>query len=278
MALDRRTELGAFLRSRRARLRPDDLGLPGHGGRRRVPGLRREELAMLAGVSVDHYVRLEQGRTLHFSDAVLDAVARALRLDPAERDHLHRLARPSSGTAPSPQEVRPGLRRLLDQAGDVPGYVLGRDLDVLAWNPLACALLADFGALPPRERNLARLIFLDPRLRDLYVDWRGKAGDVVAFLRLDASRRPGDPATTALVEELSALSPDFRTLWAEHRLKDKTHGRYVYRHPVVGELELGFETLRLPDDPDQAFIAHTVEPGSPSETALRLLAKTATGR
>ncbi|MFC0037378.1 helix-turn-helix transcriptional regulator [Actinomadura rayongensis] len=279
MALDRRAELGAFLRSRRARLRPDDLGLPDHGGRRRVPGLRREELALLAGVSVDHYVRLEQGRTLHFSDAVLDAVARALRLDPTERAHLHRLARPSSGTAPaSPQEVRPGLRRLLDQAGDVPGYILGRNLDVLAWNPAASALLTDFGALPPRERNLARLIFLDPRLRDLYVDWRGKAGDVVAFLRLDASRRPDDPATTALVEELSALSADFRTLWAEHRLKDKTHGRYIYRHPVVGDLELGFETLRLPDDPDQVFIAHTVEPGSPSETALRRLASTAAGR
>ncbi|MER6306855.1 helix-turn-helix transcriptional regulator [Streptomyces sp. NPDC001657] len=277
MTLDRRAELGEFLRSRRARLRPEDLGLPDYGGRRRVPGLRREELARLAGVSVDHYVRLEQGRTLHFSEAVLDAVARALRLDAVEREHFYRLARPWSDAdrgddPPQPQRVRPGLRRLLDLAADVPAYIVGRNTDVLAWNRLAAALITDFGVLPPRQRNLARLVFLDEGMRGLYADWRGKAGDVAAYLRLDAGRHPDDPRTAELLTELSDASPEFREAWAEHRLKDKTHGRYVYRHPVVGELDLGFETLRLPDDPDQALIAHTVEEDSPSHTALRLLA------
>ncbi|WP_330239653.1 helix-turn-helix transcriptional regulator [Streptomyces sp. NBC_00525] len=277
MALDRRAELGEFLRSRRARLSPAEAGLPDYGGQRRVPGLRREELARLAGVSVDHYVRLEQGRTLHFSEAVLDAVARALRLSEVERGHLYRLARPWSdadrpGQEPGTQRVRPGLRRLLESAADVPAYIVGRNVDVLAWNGLAAALITDFGALPPRQRNLARLVFLDEGTRSLYADWRVKAGDVAAYLRLDAGRHPGDPSTAELIEELSAAGPEFRELWAEHRLKDKTHGRYLYRHPVVGELDLGFETLRLPDDPDQALVAHTVEEGSPSETALRLLA------
>ena len=273
MVLDRRAELGEFLRSRRARLRPEDLGLRDYGTRR-VPGLRREELARLAGVSVDHYVRLEQGRTLHFSEAVLDAVARALRLDPVERDHLHRLARPwpADAETPAAQQVRPGLRRLLDSITDVPAYIVGRGTDVLAWNDLAAALLTDFGALPPAARNLARLVFLDEGIRHLYEDWQAKAADVAAYLRLDAGRHPGDPVGAALVEELLAASPEFRETWARHDLRDKTHGRYVYRHPVVGRIDLGFETLRLPDDPDQALVAHTVAAGSASETALRLLA------
>lgn len=278
--MDRRAELGEFLRSRRARLSPgqaglpDPPGLPGHGGRRRVPGLRREELARLAGVSVDHYVRLEQGRDLHFSSSVLDAVARALRLDDTERAHLYRLARPESATPVAPQEVRPGLRRLLDSVGEVPAYVVGRNLSVLAWNPLGAALIADFGALPARERNLARLVFLDDDVKALFGDhYPSKASDVAAFLRLDAARHPGDPEIADLVAELSAASPEFRVRWAEHRLKEKTHGRYLYRHPLVGDLDLAFETLRLPGEPDQALVAHTVEPGSPSEAALRLLAR-----
>ncbi|MDL4812697.1 helix-turn-helix transcriptional regulator [Actinomadura opuntiae] len=276
MALDRRAELGEFLRSRRARLKPEELGLPDYGGRRRVPGLRREELARLAGVSVDHYVRLEQGRTLQFSEAVLDAVARALRLDEVERGHLYRLARPYTEPAGAPahesQRVRPGLRRLLESTPDVPVYVVGRYTNVLAWNDLAAALITDFGALPPEERNFARLVFLDEGMRGLYADWRAKAADIVGYLRLDIGRHPGDHAAAALVEELSAASPEFREIWAEHGLKEKTYGRYVYRHPAVGTLELGFETLRLPDDPDQALIAHTVEQDSPSHAALRLLA------
>ncbi|MCC3314544.1 helix-turn-helix transcriptional regulator [Nocardia africana] len=271
MSLDRRAELGEFLRSRRARLRPEEVGLAEHGTRRRVPGLRREELALLAGVSVDHYVRLEQGRTLHFSESVLDAVARALRLNPLERDHLYRLARPWSGTEPAAaQQVRPGLRRLLDTA-DVPAYIVGRGTDVLAWNRAAAALITDFGALPPGQRNLARLVFFDEGMRELYEDWPAKAADVVAYLRLDAARNPGDHGIAALIDELRRRGADFERLWSRHEVKDKTHGHYVYRHPVVGRLDLGFETLRLPDDPDQALIVHTVEPDSPSATALRLL-------
>ncbi|QLY33703.1 helix-turn-helix transcriptional regulator [Nocardia huaxiensis] len=274
MTLDRRAELGEFLRSRRARLSPQEVGLVDHGARRRVPGLRREELALLAGVSVDHYVRLEQGRTLHFSESVLDAVARALRLNPLERDHLYRLARPWTGEEPAAeQQVRPGLRRLLDSASDVPSYIVGRGTTVLAWNRLAAALITDFAALAPADRNLARLIFLDEGMRELYEDWPAKAADVVAYLRLDASRNPADEAIAALIDELHQRDPEFRRLWDRHELKDKTHGRYVYLHPVVGRLDLGFETLRLPDDPDQALIAHTVEPESPSATALQLLAR-----
>ncbi|MBF6066262.1 helix-turn-helix domain-containing protein [Nocardia terpenica] len=273
MTVDRRAELGEFLRSRRARLRPEEVGLIDHGTRRRVPGLRREELALLAGVSVDHYVRLEQGRTLQFSESVLDAVARALRLNPVEREHFYRLARPWSGEeTPADQQVRPGLRRLLDSTGDVPAYIVGRGTRVLAWNRLAAALVTDFAALDPLDRNLARLVFLDEGMRELYEDWDAKAADVVAYLRLDLSRNPGCPVVSALIDELSGASPEFREHWSRHELKDKTHGRYVYIHPEVGRLELSYETLRLPDDPDQALIAHTVEPGSPSETALRLLA------
>ncbi|WP_034592645.1 helix-turn-helix transcriptional regulator [Hamadaea tsunoensis] len=272
MLLDRRAELGEFLRSRRARINPDEAGLPDYGGRRRVPGLRREELALLAGVSVDHYVRLEQGRTLHFSEAVLDAVARVLRLDGTEREHLYRLARPWSGPAAEPQRVRPALQRLLDSAGDVPAYIVGRNVDVLAWNPLAASLITDFGALPVAERNLARLVVLDEGVRALYADWPAKVADVAAYLRLDAARHPDDPYTAALLAELTEASPQFRAAWAEHGLKDKTHGSYVYRHPVVGELELSFEALRFPDEPDQALVMHIVEAGSASETALRLLA------
>lgn len=273
MTLDRRAQLGEFLRSRRARLSPDELGLPDAGARRRVPGLRREELALLAGVSVDHYVRLEQGRTLHFSESVLDAVARALRLDPVERDHLYRLARPfADAESPARQVVRPGMLRLLRSVGDVPAYVIGRSADILAWNDMAAALLTDFAATPPEQRNMARLVLLDEGIRRLYADWPAKVRDVAGYLRLDAARHPDDPRASALVAELLAASPEFRAAWAEHGLKDKTHGDYVYLHPVVGRLELGFEALRLPDDPDQALVAHTVEDGSPSQTALRLLA------
>ncbi|WP_330253865.1 hypothetical protein OG874_04495 [Nocardia sp. NBC_00565] len=165
-----------------------------------------------------------------------------------------------------------GGRGVEPAAADVPAYIVGRGTNVLAWNPLAAALITDFGALPPRGRNLARLVFLDEGMRELYEDWAAKAADVVAYLRLDLARNPGDAGIAALIEELNANSADFRDLWERHELKDKTHGRYVYRHPVVGRLDLGYETLRLPDDPDQALIMHTTEPDSPSATALALLA------
>ncbi len=266
--------MGEFLRSRRARLRPDEVGLIEHGTRRRVPGLRREELALLAGVSVDHYIRLEQGRTLHFSESVLDAVSRALRLSDVERDHLYRLARPRADNEPAEQRVRPGLRLLVDSA-EVPTVVLGRGTQVLAWNPLAAALFTDFGALPAEHRNLARLIFLDEGMRALYEDWPAKLADVTGYLRLEATRHPNDRDITTLIAELHTASEEFRARWQQHGLKEKTHGRYAYLHPLVGRIELNFETLRLPGDPDQAVIAHTVDPGSPSATALQLLANLA---
>ncbi|MDA2813545.1 helix-turn-helix transcriptional regulator [Nocardiopsis sp. RSe5-2] len=281
--MDRRTELGRFLRSRRARIAPEDAGVPHFGGRRRVPGLRREELAQLAGVSVDHYVRLEQGRGVHFSDEVLDAVARVLRLDASERRHLYDLARPdpAAGAAPStadgaaPEQagaVRSGLRLLVASMGDVPAYVLDHRLNVVAWNPLVAELLTDFGALPPERRNIVRLMFLDEAFAELYRDRARKAEDVVAFLRLNAGRDQGDAGLGALVAEMSRESPHFRRLWADHPVKEKTHGRYGFRHPLVGEFDLNYETLRPPDAPNLVLVAYTAEEGSPGAQALGLLA------
>nr|WP_189241582.1 helix-turn-helix transcriptional regulator [Planobispora rosea] len=274
-AVNTRAELAEFLRTRRARLRPEDVGLQPFGGaRRRVPGLRREELAQLAGVSVDYYVRLEQGRTNNVSEEVLEAVARALRLSEDERAHLGNLARPAPARrrpAPRAERVRPGLQRLLDMAEGIPAYIIGRRGDVLAWNRMAAAAFVDFGALPPAERNWARMIFLNEDVRALFADWRAKAQETVAHLRLRAGAYPDDPQLAALVGELSVKSEDFRRWWADHNVKDKTNGRKVVRNPLVGELVLDYESLRLPDDPDQVLVVYTAEAGSASEASLRLL-------
>lgn len=245
-----------------------------YGERRRVPGLHREELAQLAGLSVDYYVRFEQGRSDNVSDAIIDAVASALRLDQAERAHLHNLARGvrASTHREPPQEVRPGLVRLLDAIKDTPAYIVGRRTDILAWNPLFAKLTVDLDALAAEERNKAWLVFRNEDVRSRYVGWETKARDVVAYLRMDLGRHPGDPAFDALIARLSAESPEFRHLWADQEVRDKTHGGYHMRHPVAGEFTLAYETLRLPDDPDQALITYTAEPGSPSEAALQLIA------
>ncbi|CAL9627545.1 hypothetical protein SUDANB95_05968 [Actinosynnema sp. ALI-1.44] len=263
-------DLGEFLRTRRARVRPDDVGLPG-GGRRRVPGLRREELALLAGVSVDYYMRLEQGRTPSVSDAVLDAVARVLRLDETERAHLRNLVRPRTPRKHVPQRIRPGLRRLLDMMEGTPAFVLGRRTDVLAWNALADALY-NFGELSPDMFNAARHAFLDPDARRFYRDWPTIAADTVAVLRMDAGRHPDDPRLAALVGELSMKDETFRTLWAQHAVLEKTHGSKLFRHPVVGDLDLDYEMLALPGDPDVNLAVYTAKEGSPSAERLRLLA------
>jgi transcriptional regulator with XRE-family HTH domain len=270
--------LGEYLAARRARVRPDDVGIPVLG-RRRVPGLRREELAQLAGVSVDYYVRLEQGRARHPSPEVLDALARALRLDDLERRHLHELgaserARPRHRT-PSREEARTALTWLLDAFRDVPALVMGRRMDVLAWNRLAAALVGDFGAMSPRERNLARHVFLDPAARDVYVEWEVVAHDTVGVLRRAAAQYPDDEELEALIGELSVKSPQFARWWAGADVHEKTFGSKRYAHPVVGELELRFETFTLPGDPGQTLLTYVAEPGSPSETALRLLAQLA---
>ncbi|MFJ2865658.1 helix-turn-helix domain-containing protein [Kitasatospora sp. NPDC087314] len=274
--MDQRTELSEFLRSRRARLRPEDVGLPGTTTRRRVPGLRREELAQLAGVSTAYYTRLEQGHGESVSAAVLDAIARVLRLSPAEREHLGRLTKPARrrpGRAVTRRQcVRPALQQLLDAMEGVPAYVIGRRLDVIGWNRLGTALLGDFAAMPPEQRNMAWHVFLDPAAHELYQDWEGKATDVVGMLRLDAGRDPDDPRLASLIGELSLKSADFRRLWAAHGIQDKGHGTKQLHHPVVGRLSLQYETLRPAGEPDQVLVTYHAEPGSGSAESLRLLA------
>ncbi|APY86675.1 helix-turn-helix domain-containing protein [Streptomyces alfalfae] len=273
--LDGRAELSEFLRTRRARLRPADVGLPEYGRHRRVPGLRREELAQLAGVSVAYYTRLEQGNGRNVSTEVLDAIARALRLTDAEQAHLTRLAKPKTvkkKRAARPQHLRPGLQQLLDSVDGVPAYVVGRRSDILGWNALAAALFGDWSELAPEHRNWARICFLDERSREFFVDWEQKASDIVGYLRMDAGCYPNDPRLSALVGELSVKSEEFRNLWATHDVREKGHGVKRMRHPLVGELTLSFETLRLPDDCDQSMIMYHAEPDSASAQALRLLA------
>ncbi|MDX6336346.1 MAG: hypothetical protein QOG05_3686 [Streptosporangiaceae bacterium] len=268
------TELRDFLRSRRARITPGDAGLAPQPGTRRVPGLRREEVAQLAGVSMDYYVRLERGRHVNVSETVLDALARALRLNDTERDHLFAVARPgrSRRRPVPPQRVRPGLYRVLDSLAEIPATVIGRRLDVLATNRMARALVTDFDRLPHRERNMARYMFLNEGARELYIDWEMAARSTVAALHLYAGRYPGDPQLAALIGELSVRDTDFRRWWADHDVFAHTYGYKRLHHPVVGDLTLNYESLTITGDPEQSLGLHTADPGSPSEQALRLLA------
>jgi transcriptional regulator with XRE-family HTH domain len=274
--MDRSTEIREFLRTRRARVTPEQAGIAPHPGARRVPGLRREEVAQLAGVSVDYYVRLERGRTQGVSQTVLEAVARALQLDETERAHLFDLARPTAARARrkrplSPQRVRPALYRALDALA-VPAIVQGRRMDVLAANRLGHALVTDFAARPHRERNAARFVFLDEAARALYTDWERVAGDCVATLRLYAGRHPDDPQLTELIGELSLHSETFRRLWADHDVVAHTTGAKRFHHPVVGDLALDYVVLAVEGDPEQTLVIYTPEPGSPSAEALAILA------
>ncbi|MET8771167.1 helix-turn-helix transcriptional regulator [Streptomyces sp. NPDC004658] len=269
--------LAEFLRSARARLTPQQAGLDDPGlGRRRVSGLRREELARLAGVSVDYYTRLEQGRSRSASAEVLDALATALRLDDAERSHLHTLARPRPARRrhPRPQRVHRATWDLLDALQQTcrPAFVLGRRLDVLAHNQLAGRLITDFHTLPAAERNQARFVFLDPHARELYRDWTRVAADTAAMLRLDAGRHPDDPALSALIGDLSLHSKEFHRFWSDNKVHRRTTGTKDYHHPLVGDLTVTYQALTPADDPDQILFVYATEPGSPSETALRLLA------
>ncbi|MFD5743516.1 helix-turn-helix domain-containing protein [Streptomyces massasporeus] len=271
-------ELGDFLRSRRARIQPEEVGLPSYG-RRRVPGLRREEVAQLAGVSVDYYVRLEQGRgpgapsrtrSGGVSDAVLDAIARVLRLDAAEHEYLRAVARPrrQDGHGPAAPRVRPGVQVLLDGMDRNPAYVLDHRMDVLAWNPLADAVLGFGGA---GDLSLPRRLFLDPAARELYPDWAEVTAQTVAHLRLQAGHHPGDPATGELVAELARASEEFRRLWVDHLVKPCDHGVKLLRHPVAGLLTLPYETLTIPAAPDQTIVVYAPEPGSETAERLQLL-------
>lgn len=272
-------ELGEFLRTRRGALRPADVGIPTAGGRRRVPGLRREELAQLAGVSVAYYTRIEQGQSANASPGVLDAIARALELTDDERSHLHALARPAPArrAAARPEKLRPAAKGLIDAMDGVAAAVLGRRLDALAWNPLCHALFSghlpyDAPDRPSTRPNWAEQVFLDPHTRDLFVDWERAARNIVGYLRVQAGRYPDDPGLAALVGRLTLGSRRFGELWAQHTVRDKTHARARLRHPLVGELELCNETLRFPDAPDYLLSTFYAEPGSPAEAALHLLA------
>jgi transcriptional regulator with XRE-family HTH domain len=271
-------DLREFLRSRRARLSPGELGISGTPGSRRVPGLRREELAALAGVSVDYYVRLEQGRNLNPSDAVLDSIARALRLNDAERVHLFDLARPSADrrrrSPRRPQRVSAATYQLLEtlDLAISPALLLGRRMDVLAANQTGRALICDFNALPARHRNYARFMFLDENARELHADWASVAAETAAALRLDAGRYPDDPDLSALVGELSVKSEHFRQWWADHQVLARTSGTKRYRHPLVGDLTVTYQALKLPEDPDQTLFVYTAASGTPDHNALRLLA------
>jgi transcriptional regulator with XRE-family HTH domain len=279
--VDNRKELREFLISRRAKVTPEQAGLPTYGGHRRVPGLRREEVSLLGGVSVEYYTRLERGNAQGVSESVLESLVRALQLDEAERAHLFELARRTTVTPArrrAAQRVRPGLQQLLDAMTDVPAFVQNGRLDVLATNALGRALYCDLydddvvrGAAG-RPPNHARYTFLDPRSADFYPDWNLAARTGVALLRAETGRRPDDRVLTELIGELTTRSDRFSALWAAHDVRRHTSGTKHFHHRVVGDLELDYENLELPGDDGQALVSYTAAPGSTSQQALRFLA------
>jgi len=278
--------LGDFLQARRARLRPEDVGLREVGPRRRVQGLRREELAQLAGVSVSYYTRLEQGLSRGASAEVLEAIARALRLDAHERDHLERLAgsarRAPRVRRPRPEKVSGETLDLMRALDGVPALILGRRTDVLAWNELGHSLLAGHvdPASPddPANRpNTSRMIFLDPHCRELYSDWRRKARAVVGNLRIAVGRHPEDPLLAGLIGELTMKSPEFVALWGDHRITPCDAASYDLHHPVVGAVTVTQQTLAIARSPEQNLVVVTTAAGSPSEEALALLRQAGSG-
>lgn len=279
--MDARRQLGEFLQTRRAQLRPEDLGLTTYDGQRRVPGLRREELALLAGVSASYYARLEQGLSSNASPPVLDAIAQALRLNDAERQHLHALAAAANSRPtrrrPPPERVGDAVLELIQAMADVPVVVLGRGSDVLAWNRAGHALHA--GHLDPRapetrgqRPNMARQVFLDEHTRELYEDWPVKARAVVGTLRLASGRYPHDPALAALIGELTVHSTEFAGLWAAHKVKSGESAVYRMRHPLVGAMTVTQQSLRT--EQDQVIVVATTEAGSASRAAMTLLVHT----
>ena len=268
-------ELGEFLRSRRSRLSPIEVGL--HGGTaRRVTGLRREELAVLAGVSADYYARLEQGRARNISDSVLSAVADALRLDDLERRHLTELVRPArsvSSATSKPLRVRAALRAMIHALDPTPAVLHGPRMEVLAINRAGAALLDDFEAMPPAERNMVHWMFLNAKARAVYPDWSDIAAQLVAILRLAAGRDAGDQLLAALIDEITAQSDEFATYWSDHRVSQHTHGPKRFEIESVGALTLNYEALIPPSDPELRVIIYTAEVGSPSDERLRELLK-----
>ncbi|MFJ3801182.1 helix-turn-helix domain-containing protein [Streptomyces sp. NPDC090088] len=282
--MDQRSQIQEFLASRRARISPQSVGLPVAGRKRRVPGLRREEVAALAGLSVDYYVRLERGALTNASDSVLRAIARALRLDAAEQAHLVDLARagrPATASRPrrtSPAAIAPQLQTVLDALVGVPALVRSPTLDMIAANSLGRAL---YSVLPIGARtapNLARFTFLDPRAPQFWRDWDEVADDLTAQLRAAAGASPSDRALTDLAGELSTRSDTFRELWARHDVRAHGRGTKRFQHPVVGALELRYDLLHLAAEPGLTMIAYTAEPGTTSHDSLSLLASWAAGQ
>jgi len=272
-----RDEIKAFLTTRRARITPDQAGLPSYGGRRRVKGLRREEVAMLAGISVEYYTRLERGTARGVSEEVLEGLARALQLDEAERTHLYDLVRATQANAParrrSAQErVRPSVQQILDAMTDVPAFVRNDRLDVLAANGLGRAFYSEIYADPIQPPNTGRFVFLSPRAREFFLDWDRIAADTVGILRQSAGRDPYDKRLSDLIGELSTRSDEFRVRWAAHDVNLHRSGVKRFHHPVVGDLTLTFEMMELAADPGLNLLAYSAEPGSRSEEALNLLA------
>ncbi|WP_369375146.1 helix-turn-helix transcriptional regulator [Promicromonospora sp. Populi] len=274
---DHRAEVREFLSSRRARITPEQAGLPAYGNNRRVQGLRREEVAMLAGVSVDYYVRMERGNLAGASESVLDALVGALQLDEAERDHLFTLARTAgSGSRTrrrrAPNSVRPAVQQVLDAISDAPAWVRNGRHDIVAMNRLARALYAPVLANPRLPANTARFVYLDPAAQDFFVDWERIAKDSASYLRLEAGRNPHDPDLVALVGELSTQSELFRQRWASHDVRLHRSGQKRLRHPVVGQLDLNFESMDLPSEPGLVLNVYTAAAGTPAADGLALLA------
>jgi hypothetical protein len=278
--MDTSNEIREFLMSRRSRLTPARIGLPDFGGRRRVPGLRREEVALVAGISVEYYTRLERGNASGVSEAVLDGIARALQLDEVEAGHLADLVRASNSSTtlrprravPRTQQVTPVVQQIVDGMGSMPTIVQNASLDVVASNRLGRAFYLDMHITPGRPVNFARYIFLEPRAREFYRDWDAVAEQSVALLRTAAGRAPLDKSLTALVGELSMASAEFRALWASHTVREHRSGEKQVRHPVVGDMDLVFESMVLSSQPGLLLIAYTAAPKSVSHDSLQLLA------
>lgn len=276
--MDNRTETRDFLSTRRAKIAPEQAGLTVYGGNRRVPGLRRGEVAMLAGVSVEYYTRLERGNLAGVSESVLESLANALQLDDAERAHLYDLARAASDGGKSrrrpvrKQAIRPGVQLTLDAISGSPAFIRNGRLDLLATNALGRALYADIYDSPSGPPNHARFLFLDPRSHDFYTDWERAANDTVAIMRTEAGKDPYDRGLSDLVGELSTRSEEFRVRWASHNVRQHYSGKKHFRHRIVGDLHLLYEALELSADAGMTLTVYNAEPGTGTDDALKLLA------
>ncbi|MER5180975.1 helix-turn-helix transcriptional regulator [Streptomyces sp. NPDC002896] len=274
------TELGHFLRARRAQVTPAQAGLTVGSGLRRTPGLRREELATLAGISIDYYTRLERGKETRPSPSVVDALARALLLEEPEHEHLRSLAALAARTAPEPpaapsRTVRPGVKILLESLRPNPSYVASRTQDLLAWNPAGLRLFAGIEEWPAKQRNIARYTFLHPAAREVFADWENSLRGCVARLRAVAGTEPDAPDLGPLVGELLLKSPEFARLWERYDVKARTYGRKTYHHPEVGTFTLGYQGMQLEGTPGHRLITYYAEPGTPDHDAVVLLDMTA---